>query len=92
MERATVTERRNLIRQALRIVIAPAVRPACPKFRPKRFAIEGDRHANSCGVTYIKISSSVNGEDGARDSRGWVGQFVRSPSYARQCSGTSSGN
>jgi chromosome segregation ATPase len=46
---ATVTERRNLIRQALknrRIVIAPAVRSSGrPKFDPKRIVIEEERHA-----------------------------------------------
>jgi site-specific DNA recombinase len=45
---ATVTERRNLIRQALRnrrIMIAPAVRSGRPKFDPKRIIIEEDRHA-----------------------------------------------
>jgi hypothetical protein len=44
---ATVTKRRNLIRQALRnqrIVIAAAVRSGRPKFRLKRIIIEEDRH------------------------------------------------
>jgi site-specific DNA recombinase len=43
---ATVTERRNLIRQALanrRIVIAPAIRSGRPKFDPKRIIIEEGR-------------------------------------------------
>jgi hypothetical protein len=42
---ATVTERRNLIRQALqnrRVVIAPAVQG--PRFDPKRIIIEEERH------------------------------------------------
>ncbi len=46
---ATVTERRNLIRQALRnrrIVIAPALQSSrSPKFDPQRIIIEEERHA-----------------------------------------------
>ena len=64
---ATVTERRNLIRQALRsqrIVIAAAVRSGRPKFRPKAHHHRGrPPHRIVVGVMHLKLPAGAGSED-----------------------------